>query len=349
VSSREDELEIVVRFKLQVGKANNVLDLRLRGEKSSCGRGGEIVNDILTCEEQIRSSRMPTDAGTARAFPDRASVFARVRRRNGGARRRRRRGRRRRRRTRGELARHRREGEPKQSPSLSPSALSQSALSPRTIKIAVGMERVLTTSRPFGLMAADDAQEPTMSRTHQYRKVMKPLLERKRRARINKCLDDLKDLMVFALQSEGESITKLEKADVLEITVRHLQKLKRQRMLRASSPSVDLDRYRSGFTSCASEVSRCLASIPGVDVRVGTALMSHLGARITSLEKEVAPAESEVSSTIDESARPLSSPTNSSDNGYNSGRDSASPTASDVDKKEAAVGAGGGGSVWRPF
>ena len=52
---------------------------------------------------------------------------------------------------------------------------------------------------------------------------MKPLLERKRRARINKCLDDIKDLMVAALQSEGESITKLEKADVLELTVRHLQ------------------------------------------------------------------------------------------------------------------------------
>jgi len=55
--------------------------------------------------------------------------------------------------------------------------------------------------------------ETPMSRTHQYRKVMKPLLERKRRARINKCLDELKDLMVHALQHEGENITKLEKAD----------------------------------------------------------------------------------------------------------------------------------------
>merc|ERR1711881_594277 len=70
-----------------------------------------------------------------------------------------------------------------------------------------------------------------MSRTNQYRKVMKPMLERKRRARINKCLDNLKDIMVNTLQSEGESITKLEKADVLELTVRHLQKLKRQNAL----------------------------------------------------------------------------------------------------------------------
>ena len=44
-------------------------------------------------------------------------------------------------------------------------------------------------------------EEPLMSRTDQYRKVMKPLLERKRRARINACLDELKDLMVFALQT----------------------------------------------------------------------------------------------------------------------------------------------------
>ena len=35
--------------------------------------------------------------------------------------------------------------------------------------------------------------ETPMSRTHQYRKVMKPLLERKRRARINTCLEELKD------------------------------------------------------------------------------------------------------------------------------------------------------------
>merc|ERR1712156_742106 len=80
---------------------------------------------------------------------------------------------------------------------------------------------------------ATSLEDPPMSRTHQYRKVMKPLLERKRRARINKCLDNLKDLMVTALQSEGESITKLEKADVLELTVKHLQKLKRQQQLQA--------------------------------------------------------------------------------------------------------------------
>merc|ERR1712218_748548 len=73
-----------------------------------------------------------------------------------------------------------------------------------------------------------EVTETPMSRTHQYRHLIKPMLERKRRARINKCLDELKDLMVAALQQDGESITKLEKADVLELTVRHLRKLKVQ-------------------------------------------------------------------------------------------------------------------------
>merc|ERR1711876_79650 len=56
---------------------------------------------------------------------------------------------------------------------------------------------------PVTFMAEHD-EEP-MSRTFQYRKVMKPLLERKRRARINSCLDELKDLMVSALHTEGET------------------------------------------------------------------------------------------------------------------------------------------------
>lgn len=45
-----------------------------------------------------------------------------------------------------------------------------------------------------------DLQSPAISRTVQYKKITKPLLERKRRARINRCLDELKELMVEALE-----------------------------------------------------------------------------------------------------------------------------------------------------
>lgn len=217
-----------------------------------------------------------------------------------------------------------------------------------------------------------DVNDTPMSRTHQYRKVMKPLLERKRRARINKCLDELKDLMVYALQSEGESITKLEKADVLELTVRHLQKLKRQQMLQAN-PALDADRYRSGFSSCANEVSRCLASIPGVDVTLGTHLMTHLGMKLKTLdqpqqqeqqdEARLSPllvsvpqssAKSSSSSTSSNNLVIKSSPKSPSDGGYSSGRESVSPRSSiseeqplnfAIKQEKAATSS----SVWRPF
>merc|ERR1712083_805865 len=127
-------------------------------------------------------------------------------------------------------------------------------------------------------------EDPPMSRTHQYRKVMKPLLERKRRARINKCLDDLKDLMVSSLQSEGESITKLEKADVLELTVRHLQKLKRQNALGLTPEATYAGRFKAGYANCAQEVSKYMTSRNDVSVEVTTRLFSHMSNCLQALD-----------------------------------------------------------------
>lgn len=119
------------------------------------------------------------------------------------------------------------------------------------------------------------------------------MLERKRRARINRCLDELKELMSSALASEGENLTKLEKADVLELTVRHLHKLRERQALglnsSTSSPSSPTssngqDKFRAGFTHCAAEVSRYLATSTGLDVTVGQRLLSHLGRCVHQLE-----------------------------------------------------------------
>jgi len=129
--------------------------------------------------------------------------------------------------------------------------------------------------------------EQPISRTYQYRKVMKPMLERKRRARINRCLDELKELMSSALAAEGENLTKLEKADVLELTVRHLHKL-RERQALGLNPAVSAasyaDKFRAGFTHCAAEVSRYLATSTGLDVTVGQRLLSHLGRCVHQME-----------------------------------------------------------------
>lgn len=103
----------------------------------------------------------------------------------------------------------------------------------------------------------------------------KPLLERQRRARINKCLDSLKEILTSGLQSDsGENVARLEKADILELAVRHLQKLTKNQQ----KPTNDDDRFKAGFASCAGEVSRVLATItPTIDVKLGSSIMIHLG------------------------------------------------------------------------
>ncbi|XP_036327679.1 enhancer of split mbeta protein [Rhagoletis pomonella] len=143
--------------------------------------------------------------------------------------------------------------------------------------------------------------EMEMSKTYQYRKVMKPMLERKRRARINKCLDELKDIMVECLTQEGEHITRLEKADILELTVEHMKKLRAQKQLRlgpggsglgvtagagaVQDPKLSItESFRAGYVHAANEVSKTLAALPGVNVDLGTQLMSQLGHRLNYLQ-----------------------------------------------------------------
>ncbi|XP_055903552.1 enhancer of split m3 protein [Eupeodes corollae] len=126
-----------------------------------------------------------------------------------------------------------------------------------------------------------------MSKTYQYRKVMKPLLERKRRARINKCLDDLKDLMVECLTEEGEHVTRLEKADILELTVEHMRKLKQRGALtltKSQSMHHQLESFRSGYVHAAEQISQVLAATPGMNLDVGSNVMRFLADQLIQLQ-----------------------------------------------------------------
>ena len=82
--------------------------------------------------------------------------------------------------------------------------------------------------------------------------------------------------MSAALASEGENLTKLEKADVLELTVRHLHQLHREGELTVAAaasglfgaplhsqrqafpgvatPAMERRRYQGGFMACAQQV-----------------------------------------------------------------------------------------------
>lgn len=119
-----------------------------------------------------------------------------------------------------------------------------------------------------------------VSRTDQYKRVMKPMLERKRRARINRCLDELRDLLVAALQAEGETVTRLEKADILELTVRHVRRLNQRRALTlppaTHDPRHDAIKFQQGFVAAAQQVQSFLISSPALEPAVSSRLITHL-------------------------------------------------------------------------
>lgn len=53
----------------------------------------------------------------------------------------------------------------------------------------------------------------------------KPLMEKRRRARINQCLSELKQLLLHMAPHQR---SKLEKADILEMTVQYVNQLQQQ-------------------------------------------------------------------------------------------------------------------------
>ncbi|KAJ8722256.1 hypothetical protein PYW08_004658 [Mythimna loreyi] len=146
----------------------------------------------------------------------------------------------------------------------------------------------------------DDDSQTGFSETTQgmskaeLRKTNKPIMEKKRRARINNCLNELKDLLIDGTDKDPARHSKLEKADILELTVKHLQKLQRQQLAAAiaADPAV-LHRFKAGFSDCAVEVRRYLsrlASVPtGLRHRLGNHLTSCVGGMETLQPRDYAP------------------------------------------------------------
>ncbi|KAM9475512.1 transcription factor HES-2-like [Clarias gariepinus] len=84
------------------------------------------------------------------------------------------------------------------------------------------------------------------------RKTLKPLLEKRRRARINDCLTQLKKLVVPLMGKDSCRYSKLEKADILEMTVRFLKDVPK-------TPTNDAAvSYREGYEACMTRLSALL-------------------------------------------------------------------------------------------
>ncbi|CAH6790825.1 Heyl [Phodopus roborovskii] len=138
------------------------------------------------------------------------------------------------------------------------------------------MARPLTTPSPSQMQA---------------RKKRRGIIEKRRRDRINSSLSELRRLVPTAFEKQGSS--KLEKAEVLQMTVDHLK------MLHASGGTGFFDAralavdFRSiGFRECLTEVIRYLGVLEGPSSHadpVRIRLLSHLNSYAAEMEPSPTP------------------------------------------------------------
>ncbi|XP_048347315.1 hairy/enhancer-of-split related with YRPW motif protein 2 isoform X2 [Sphaerodactylus townsendi] len=109
------------------------------------------------------------------------------------------------------------------------------------------------------------------------RKKRRGIIEKRRRDRINNSLSELRRLVPTAFEKQGSA--KLEKAEILQMTVDHLK------MLQATggkgyfdAHALAMDFISIGFRECLTEVARYLSSVEGLDTSdpLRVRLVSHL-------------------------------------------------------------------------
>ncbi|XP_035162106.1 transcription cofactor HES-6 isoform X2 [Callithrix jacchus] len=104
------------------------------------------------------------------------------------------------------------------------------------------------------------------------RKARKPLVEKKRRARINESLQELRLLLAGA-----EVQAKLENAEVLELTVRRVQGALRGRAREREQLQAEAsERFAAGYIQCMHEVHTFVSTCQAIDATVSAELLNHL-------------------------------------------------------------------------
>ncbi|XP_027320217.1 transcription cofactor HES-6 isoform X2 [Anas platyrhynchos] len=102
------------------------------------------------------------------------------------------------------------------------------------------------------------------------RRTRKPLVEKKRRARINESLRELRLLL-------ADAEAKLENAEVLELTVRRVQAVLERRSLEGGRLQREAsERFAAGYIQCMHEVHTFVSSCPGIDATTAAELLNHL-------------------------------------------------------------------------
>ncbi|KAK3513885.1 hypothetical protein QTP70_032874, partial [Hemibagrus guttatus] len=103
-----------------------------------------------------------------------------------------------------------------------------------------------------------------------FKKMRKPLVEKKRRARINESLQELRGLL-----TDTELYAKMENAEVLELTVQRVENILQSRETDSMSHEAS-ERFAAGYIQCMHEVHTFVSTCPGIDATVAAELLNHL-------------------------------------------------------------------------
>ncbi|XP_068772451.1 transcription factor HES-2 [Struthio camelus] len=114
---------------------------------------------------------------------------------------------------------------------------------------------------------APPPRRPAAAAAAELRKTLKPLMEKRRRARINESLNQLKTLILPLIGKDSSRYSKLEKADILEMTVQFLKEVPAAPA--APEPS---ESFCAGYRACLARLGALLA--PGPPPRAAAATWS---------------------------------------------------------------------------
>lgn len=116
------------------------------------------------------------------------------------------------------------------------------------------------------------------------RKYAKTCVEKKRRDRINRCLDELKDIMS---QSEDKAkYQKMEKAEILEMAVSYMRTMKSTpssttgiNNSSSSNPVNTTQYYTLAYRQCLGEFQTYLSQVPDMQDSAKAKILSHMSQR----------------------------------------------------------------------
>ena len=114
-------------------------------------------------------------------------------------------------------------------------------------------------------------------------------MEKRRRARINQSVDQLQKLI-----SENDSTPKnmkMEKADILEMAVQYLKKMKQRsnntKECKENCENKIIESYSLGFEKCMEETTNLIMLLPGVDGQMQDRINDHLRACLDNVKNHM--------------------------------------------------------------